>query len=49
MLMSLYLFGKLPFFKIHVNHFMAQENSRCANIIPKSMLWVRDLVLVSES
>ena len=27
MLMRLYLLGNLPFFKIHVNHFMAQENT----------------------
>ena len=27
MLMRLYLLGNLPFFKIHVNHFMAWDNS----------------------
>ena len=37
---------KLPFFKILVNHFMAQDNSPCANVISKCMLWVR--VPVSE-
>ena len=39
---------KLPFFKILVNHFMAQDNSPCANVISKCMLWVRRLVPVSE-
>ena len=42
------LLGKLPFFKIHVNCFMVQDNSPCANVIPKCMLWVRGLVPVSE-
>ena len=42
------LLGNLPFFKIHVNHFMAQDNSPCANVISKRMLWVRGLVPVSE-
>ena len=45
MLMRLYLLGDLPFFKIHVNHFMAQDNSPCANV---GMLWVRGLVPLSE-
>ena len=45
---SIYLLGNLPFFKIHVNHFMAWENSPCANVIPKFMLWVRGLVSGSE-
>ena len=35
MLMRLYLLGNLPFFKIHVNQFMAQANSPCANVISK--------------
>ena len=48
MLMRLYLLGDLPFFKIHVNHFMAQDNSPCANVISKCMLWVRGLVPLSE-
>ena len=43
MLISLYVIGNQPFFKIQVNHFMAQDNSPCANIIPKCMLWVRGL------
>ena len=48
MLMRLYLLGNLPFFKIHANHFMAQDNSPSANVISKCMLWMRGLVLVSE-
>ena len=44
----LYLLGNLPFFKIHVNNFMAQDNSPCANVISKCMLWVRGLVPLSE-
>ena len=35
MLIRLYLFGNLPFFKIHVNHFMTQVNSPCANVLSK--------------
>ena len=38
---TLYLLRNLPFFKIHVNHFMAQDNSPCSNVISKCMLWVR--------
>ena len=45
---SIYLLGNLPFFKIHVNHFMARDSSPCANVISKCMLWVRGLVPVSE-
>ena len=30
----LYLYGNLPFFKIHVNHFMARDDS------PGAILWV---------
>ena len=34
MLMKLYyLFGNLPFFKIHVNHFMTWGDSPGANVI----------------
>ena len=40
--------GNMPFFKIHVNRFMAQDNSPWANVISKCMLWVRGLVPVSE-
>ena len=39
-----YLYGDLPFFKIQVNHFMAQEKQFGAKIIPKYILWVRALV-----
>ena len=42
------LLGNLPFFKIHVNHFMAWDNSPCANVVSKYVLWVRGLVPVSE-
>ena len=42
------LLGNLPFFKIHVNHFMARENSPCAGVILKCMLWVRAPVPISE-
>ena len=40
-----YLYGDLPFFKIQVNHFMAQDEPFGAKIIPKCILWVRVLVL----
>ena len=39
-----YLYGDLPFFKIQVNHFMAQDELFGAKIIPKYILWVRGLV-----
>ena len=39
-----YLYGDLPFFKIQVNHFMAQDEPFGAKIIPKCILWVRGLV-----
>ena len=39
-----YLYGDLPFFKIQVNHFMAQDEQFGAKIIPKCILWVRGLV-----
>ena len=42
------LLGNLPFFKMHINPFMAWDNSLCANVISKCMLWVRALVPVSE-
>ena len=41
---TIYLLGNPPFFKIHVNHFMAQDDSPGANVISKCMLWVRGLV-----
>ena len=39
-----YLYGDLPFFRIQVNHFMAQDKPFGAKIIPKCILWVRGLV-----
>ena len=39
-----YLYGDLPFFKIQINHFMAQDEPFGAKIIPKCILWVRGLV-----
>ena len=39
-----YLYGALPFFKMQVNPFMAQEEPLRAKIIPKYILWVRGLV-----
>ena len=33
MLMRVYLLGNLPFFKIHVNYFMAGDDSPGANVI----------------
>ena len=39
-----YLYGDLPFFKIQVNHFMAQDEPFGAKIIPKCILWMRGLV-----
>ena len=44
---TIYLPGNLPFFKIHVNHFMAQDDSPAANVIsmhvvgegPGAILW----------
>ena len=44
----MYLLGNLPFLKIHVNHFMAWDDSSYASVISKCMLWVRGLVPVSE-
>ena len=38
------LLGNLPYFKIHVNCFMALDDSPCANVTSKCMLWVRGLV-----
>ena len=39
-----YFYGDLPFFKIQVNHFMAQDKPFGAKLIPKCILWVRGLV-----
>ena len=35
-----YLYGNLPFYKIQVNHFMAQDESSGAKIIPKCIFWM---------
>ena len=45
---TIYLLGNLPFFKIHGNHFTAWDDSPCASVISKCMLWVRGLVPFSE-
>ena len=45
---TMYLLGNLPFFKIHVNCFMAWDDSLYANVISKYMLWVSGLVPLSE-
>ena len=45
---TMYLLGNPPFFKIHVNHFIAQDDSSCANVISKCMLWMRALGPLSE-
>ena len=41
---TMFLLGNLPFFKGHVNHFMAWDDSPCANVISKCLFWVRGLV-----
>ena len=43
----MYLLGNLPFFKIQVNCFMAGDDSPCAKVISKCMLWVRGWVQLS--
>ena len=48
MSMRLYLLRNLPFFKIHVNHFMARDNSPYVNVISKCTLFVRGLVPISK-
>ena len=40
----MYFLGNLPFFKIQVNRFMAQDDSSCANVVSKCMMWVKGLV-----
>ena len=45
---TMYLLVNLPFFKIHVNCFMAQDDSPCVSAISKCMLWVRGLVQLSQ-
>ena len=32
---TIYLYGNLPFFKIHVNHFLAQDDSPGTKVILK--------------
>ena len=39
-----YLYGDLPFFKIQINYFMAQDEPFGAKIIPQCIWWVRGLV-----
>ena len=39
-----YFYGALPFFKVQVNPFMAQDKPFGAKVIPKYILWVRGLV-----
>ena len=39
-----YLYGNLPFYKIQVNRFMAQDESSGAKITPKYIFWIRGLV-----
>ena len=48
MLMKIHLLENLPFFNIHVNHFVVRDNSPGAKVISKCMLWVRGLVLFSS-
>ena len=45
---TIYLPGNLPFFKIHVNHFVVQGDAPYANVISKCMVWVRGLAPLSE-
>ena len=45
---TMYLLGNLPFFKIHVNRFMAWDDSPGAKIISKYILCVRGLVPFSD-
>ena len=43
----MYLLGNLPFFKIHISRFRARDDSPCANVISKWMLWVMCLMPLS--
>ena len=45
---STYLLGNLLFFKIHVSHFAAWDESPCAKVISERMSRVSGLVTVSE-
>ena len=40
--------GHLSFFNIHIICFTAWNDLPCANVISKCMLWMRDLVPLSE-
>ena len=44
---TMYLLGNLPFFKIHFSCFMAQDDSTCASVFSRCMLWERGLVPLS--
>ena len=39
----IYLYGNLPFFKIHANGVMARDDSPGSKIISKCILWVKGL------
>ena len=41
---AMYFLGNVPYFKTHVNCFMAGDDSPCTNAILKCILWVRGLV-----
>ena len=41
MLTKLYLLENLPFFKIHVNPFVTQDNSRGAKVISKAVKFLQ--------
>ena len=41
MLTKLYLLENLPFFKIHVDHFVARDNSRGAKVISKAVKFLQ--------
>ena len=48
--------GNLPFFKIHINHFMAQDDSPAANVIsmhvvgegPGAILWAIAFLSIAD-
>ena len=44
----MYLLENLTFFKIHVNCFMALDDSSCANAISKCMLCLKVLIQLSQ-
>ena len=41
---TIYFLGNLCFFSIHVNCFMARDDSHGAKVISECILWVRGLV-----